>query len=561
MKRLITILLILLASISQGQNVCSFSPEYDNTLFCLSGYSSYNDNISANKVVEDVLLKINLKNSYFVTKVCRGINNAMAYKQNGVNYILLDVDWMKSLKYGKNDWFHLFVIGHEMGHHLLKHTEKETISLQESRKNELAADEYSGYILGMYGASFNDINSLLINFPNDNNKNSTHPSKIEREITIKKGYKLSKLNESSALIQTLTKDIRFDLTSLPYLLSSARSRYNSFLETNDKTILSQAIESYQEAIRFSSDPQIAYELGTLFLSKGEIDKYNSALELAYQKTKDEKFIIELIGSLIESNDKNTDKLLLKYASITKRISYEKYYEPNCLKAIIDYFMYMSRKNYDVNGINFDNLNIAETFCKNILTDYVSKSEDMEILHNRAEIYNALGLCALWRENYDLSYKYFNNAKTDFESAKIYDTQLENIFCYYSMNILVVHYNIALSSIRLREWQNGLDAITNYENLYTSLSKEKQEYILTRNNNVSNQTHYLKGMCYHGVEQYEKAIESFTNAIKFENSAFYLYFYRGISYLGVNNSYLACKDFKFACDKGFKEGCSRYINCN
>ena len=135
MKRLITILLILLASISQGQNVCSFSPEYDNTLFCLSGYSSYNDNISANKVVEDVLLKINLKNSYFVTKVCRGINNAMAYKQNGVNYILLDVDWMKSLKYGKNDWFHLFVIGHEMGHHLLKHTEKETISLQESRKN------------------------------------------------------------------------------------------------------------------------------------------------------------------------------------------------------------------------------------------------------------------------------------------------------------------------------------------------------------------------------------------------------------------------------------------
>ena len=156
---------------------------------------------------------------------------------------------------------------------------------------------------------------------------------------LKEGFRfetLSKLNESSALIQTLTKDIRFDLTSLPYLLSSARSRYNSFLETNDKTILSQAIESYQEAIRFSSDPQIAYELGTLFLSKGEIDKYNSALELAYQKTKDEKFIIELIGSLIESNDKNTDKLLLKYASITKRISYEKYYEPNCLKAIIDY---------------------------------------------------------------------------------------------------------------------------------------------------------------------------------------------------------------------------------
>jgi len=561
MRRFITILLILLATISQGQNVCSFSPEYDNTTFCLSGYSNYNDNISANKVVEDILSKINLKNIYFVTKVCKGINNALAIKHNGVKYILLDVDWMESIKHGKNDWFHLFVIGHEMGHHLLKHTEKVTTSLQESRKNELAADEFGGYILGMFGASLEDINSLLINFPNNNNKNSTHPSKNEREIAVKKGYNSSKMNESSVLIQSLTKDIRFDLTSLPYLLSSARSKFNSYLETNNKNILPQAIESYQEALRFSSDPQIAYELGVLFLSKGETDKYNSALELAYQKTKDDKFILELIGSLIENEDKNTDKFLLKYATITKTISYEKYYEPNCLKAIIDYFMYMSRRNYDVDGINFDNLNIAETFCKNILTKYVSKSKDMESLHNRAEIYNALGICALWRENYDLSYTYFNNAKTDYESAKTYDTHLENLFCYYSMNLLVVHYNIALSSIRLREWQNGLDAIINYENLFTNLSKEKQEYIVTRKNEISYQTNYLKGRCYHGLEQYEKAIIFFTNAIKFENNAFYLYFYRGISYLGVNNSYLACKDFKFACDNGFKGGCNRYINCN
>ena len=561
MRRFITILLILLATISQGQNVCSFSPEYDNTTFCLSGYSNYNDNINANKVVEDILSKINLKNIYFVTKVCKGINNALAIKHNGVKYILLDVDWMESIKYGKNDWFHLFVIGHEMGHHLLKHTEKVTTSLQESRKNELAADELGGYILGMYGASLQDINSLLINFPSNNNKSSTHPSKNEREIAVKKGYNSSKMNESSVLIQSLTKDVRFDLTSLPYLISSARSKFHSYLETNNKNILSQAIESYQEAIRFSSDPQIAYELGILFLSKGETDKYNSALELAYQKTKDEKFILELIGSLIENEDKNTDKLLLKYASITKTISYEKYYEPNCLKGIIEYFLYMSSKNYNNEGFNLDNLKIAETFCKNILTNYVSKSEDMESLHNRAEIYNALGICALWRENYDLSFTYFNNAKTDFESAKTYDTQLENIFCYYSMNLLVVHYNIALSSIRLREWQNGLDAITNYDNLFSSLSIEKQEYIVTRKNDISHQTNYLKGRCYHGLEQYEKAIESFTNAIKFENNAFYLYFYRGISYLGVKNNYLACKDFKFACDNGFKDGCNRYINCN
>lgn len=548
---------MLLFVTSNGQNVCSFSPEYVNTVYCLSGYSNYNDNINASVVVEDILAKINLKNTYFVTKVCKGINNAIAIKYNGVKYILLDVDWMESLKYGKNDWFHLFVIGHEMGHHLLKHTDKETTSMQESRKNELAADEFGGYMLGMYGASLSDINSLLINFPDDISKNSTHPPKKEREIAIMKGFNSSKKNETSALIQSLTKEADFDLASLPYLLSVARNKFNSYLETNDKNILLEAIESYQEAIRFANDPQIAYELGALFLSKGDRDKYNTALELAYQKTKDEKFILELVGSVIESEDKNTDKTLLKYATILKLISSEKYYEPICLQGIIKYFMYMSRKNYDKVGINFDYLTKAETFCKKTLVNYSSKSEDKELLANRAEINNALGLCALWRENYDLSYKHFNNAKTDFESAKKYDTQLENVFCYYSLNLLMVNYNIALSSVRSREWQNGLDALTYYENLFNGLSKAKQEYLKTIKNDIDYQTFYLKGRCYHGLEQYSDAVESFTNALKYENNAHYLNFYRGLSYLGLDKNSEACNDFEVACKNGVSDACYRF----
>jgi tetratricopeptide (TPR) repeat protein len=541
---------------SDGQNVCSFSPEYVNTVFCLSGYSNYNDNINASAVVEDILANINLKNTYFVTKVCKGINNAVAIKYNGVKYILLDVDWMESLKYGENDWFHLFVISHEMGHHLLKHTERETTSIQESRMNELSADEFGGYMLGIYGASLSDINSLLINFPDENNKNSTHPPKSEREIAVKKGYNSSKKNETSLLIQSLTKDVDFDLTSLPYLISVARNKFNSYLETNDKNILSQAIESYQEAVRFSNDPLIAYELGALFLAKGEREKYNTALELAYQKTKDEKFILELFGSVIESEDKNIDKILLKYFTISKSLSTEKYYEPICLQGIIKYFMYMARKNYDKEGINFDYLDKAETFCKEILSNYSSRSEDKEILNNKAEINNALGLCELWRENYDLSIKYFSKARTDFESAKKYDTQLENVFCYYSLNLLMVNYNIALSSVRIRDWQNGFDAITNYENLFDRLNKDKQEYLKTLKNDIDYQAFYIKGRCYHGLEEFPNAVESFTIAMKYESNAHYLYFYRGLSYLGLDKNTEACNDFEIACKNGVSDACNR-----
>ena len=560
MKSLITIFILLQATLlSQGQNVCAFSPEYVNTIFCLSGYSNYNDNINASVVVEDILSKINLKNTYFVIKVCKGINNAVAINYNGIKYILLDVDWMENLKYGKNDWFHLFVIGHELGHHILKHTEKGSVSLLEGRKYELAADEFGGYLLGMYGASLSDINSLLINFPNDNDKNSTHPPKNQREIAVINGYNSSKKNETSTLMQALTKESDFDLTSLPYLLNTARNKFNTFLETNNKNILLQAIEAYQEAIRFSNDPQIAYELGALFLSKGEKEKYNTALELAYQKTKDEKFILELVGSVIESEDKNTDKVLTKYASIFTSINTEKYYEPICFQGIIKYFMYMSKKNYDKGGLNLDYLNKAESLCKKTLLNYSTKTEDKSLLDNRAEINNALGLCALWHENYSLAYKYFNIAKSDFESAKKFDSQLENVFSYYSLNLLTVNYNIALSSVRSRDWQNGLDALINYEILYNNLNSEKQKYLKNRKNDIDYQTFYLKGRCYHGLEQYENAILSFTSALKYEEAAQYLNFYRGLSYLGLDKNLEACSDFEIACKSGINDAFSRFIS--
>jgi hypothetical protein len=540
-----------------GQSVCSFSPEYKNTVNCLSGYSNYNDNINASVVVEDILAKINLKNKYFVTKICKGINNAVAINYGGVNYILLDIDWMESLKYGKNDWFHLFVISHEMGHHLLRHTTRLTKSIQESRNNEIAADEFGGYILGTYGASLADINSLLINFPDDGDDNSTHPPKNAREIAVKKGYNSSKKNEMSSLMQLLTKDVSFDLTGLPSLISVARNKFNSFLQSNDKIVLSQAIESYQQALRFSTDPIIAYELGALFLAKGERGKYNTALELAYQKTKDEKFIFELFSSLIESGDKNTDKILLKYNFICNSISTEKYYEPICFQGIIKYLMYMSRKNFDGEGVNFDYLHKTEEFCKTKLVKYNLQTQDKETLRNKGEINNALGLCELWRENYALSITYFNNAKRDLEAAKKYDHQLENIFCYFSLNLLMVNYNIALSCIRLRDWQSGFDAITSYENLYNNLSVDKQEYLKFICNEINFQNFYIKGRCYHGLEQYSHAVVSYTSSIKYESNAYYLYYYRGLSFLGIDKNIEACNDFEIACKNGVYGACDRY----
>jgi tetratricopeptide (TPR) repeat protein len=562
MKKYIFIIILSLGFIKlSGQNVCSFSPEYNNTLYCLSGYSNYYDNINASVVVENILAKINLNNTYFVTKVCKGINNAVAIKYNGVAYILLDVDWMESIKYGNNDWFHLFVIGHEMAHHLLKHTEKENISLQVSRKNELEADEFAGYILGAYGASQSDINTLLTNFPDDNDQNSTHPQKKDRKIAINKGYNSSKNSETNLLIQTLTKDANFNLSNLPYLLTLARNKYYSFLSSNDQDVLNQAIEYYQQAIRFSKDPQIAYELGVLFMANGDNGKYVTALEFAYQNTNDEKYIIELLDNSISTNY-NTDITISKFGKIADDINTQAIVDIPILISLSKYYRYMSYDKNKESSINNTYLQKAENLLKYSL-GLIGKSNKMlqTDYYSRAEIYNELGLCNNINDNYEKSLEYFLKAQSDFEKGKeVGSKEQENIFCYYSNNILTAYCNLTLVYVRLREWDKGLLEANLYENTYNNLSEKKKAYITNTLSFNNQEIYYLKGRCFHGLKKYDEAIKNYSIEINNKKSKLRdgaVYYYRGLSYIGLGKSIEACSDFNYACNLGITQACMRF----
>ena len=545
--------------IATSQNVCSFSPEESNTAYCLSGYSNYKDNINASLVVENILSKINLTNTFFVTKVCEGINNAIAINYNDVKYILLDVDWIESIKYGKNDWFHLMVIGHEMAHHILKHTDKQVGSLQEGRKQELEADEFSGYILGIYGASQVDISTLLLGFPDDNDINSTHPQKQDRELAIQKGYNSTKLDERNVLLQAITQNSDFNLKTIPFLLAMGRQKFNSFLKTYDKDLLYQAIEHYQEALRFSDNPQIAYELGAMFSSDGDLAKYHASLELAYQITKDQKFIIELLGSCLQDNDVNLDNIILKYEMIINNINPNNIKEPVLLISLAKYYMYLSHRYFIKNGLDIYFVEKAKTVLQDALRIITNKEVLSQARYNqRAEIKSSLGLCLLWQANYNLSIDYLIQSKIDFEYAeKNQSEQLEKIFAYYSNNLLISYSNLALAYLRQRDWNHSLQAISEYESILSSLTEEKKAYLNKIKAIHIDDIYYFKGRSLHGIKKYEDAIKNYTLAINDnKGNSGYLYFYRGISLLGLNKSNQACSDFNEACKNGFVEGCDR-----
>jgi len=557
MKKLFFLIFVFIWYSSSSQNICSFTSLEERIESCITSYTPYSDNIVATGVIDNILAKIHLNNKYFITKTCRGINNAIALKYDNLNYIILDFEWMESMKYGKNDWFHLLVIGHEIGHHILNHTEKTERTLEAKRQKELDADEFAGFVLGVYGAPSKEINLILNKFPNSNQANSTHPDKNQRELAIKKGYESASRNEVSSLIKQLTKDVAFNLSSYPYLINIARKKFNEFLDSKNQISRNEAIVKYQEIIRFFDNPQFAYELGALFLSNGQIENYHSSLELAYQKSKDEKYILELIGSIISIADEKRYEKLEKYNYVLNSVNSNKYYETNCLQGIIKYYLYLARKDIRTKGINFKYVQKVEQFASNYLAILKNESTNQENLNSTAELHNALGLCGLLKEDYTSAFEYFQEARDDFKNAKQYDKQLEDVYKYYSLNYFAVQYNIALAAVRLREWESGIMALLDYDMALQKLNSDQLGYLLQIDKNIDSKTYYLKGRCHHGLGNFASAIQFFNEAIMYEKNNYIIYYYRGISYLGLNKNELACKDFKYACENNINDACYRY----
>ena len=117
----------------------------------------------------DRILSVIGASKRFVLQPCDNINNAVAISYKGVRYILYDKEFMNSISRGDN-WGNLFILAHEVGHHVNGHSldlvlyatevlEAETLISR--RQQELEADEFAGFVLGKLGASLIETTSVL----------------------------------------------------------------------------------------------------------------------------------------------------------------------------------------------------------------------------------------------------------------------------------------------------------------------------------------------------------------------------------------------------------------
>ncbi len=196
-------ILLYLNGIGQDQPLfsCGYSNNTSPTKCDIINPTNSLEDFIVEKQVKKILLEVGLPQN-FVLKKCTNIDNALAYTAfDGTRYIVIDDKWIGNLN--NSDWSKLSILAHEIGHHLAGHTIKKTLSLEESRQNELEADKFSGHILKELGASLYNaqiaINTLIPTEFDD--QYSTHPSKSKRLDAIKEGY-----NKLASISSTYSKE-------------------------------------------------------------------------------------------------------------------------------------------------------------------------------------------------------------------------------------------------------------------------------------------------------------------------------------------------------------------
>ena len=276
MKKLILLLLFI--------PLVSFGQDYGNNADTLKLCSTIQSNnfISDNEAENalDRILSVIGASKRFVLQPCDNINNAVATSYKGIRYILYDRDFIDSLGSGDN-WSNLFILAHEVGHHINGHSLDlvlyasevvEPESLSSNRQQELEADEFAGFILSRLGASYEESIAVVNLLPeNEDDKFSTHPSRAKRLNAVKTGYSKAQGDEKIVIPGS------FEIKTAEEYFYSGREKETSGNKAG-------ALIAYNRAIQFNPNNEFYFFFRAGIKKefkdfKGAIQDYTEAIKI------------------------------------------------------------------------------------------------------------------------------------------------------------------------------------------------------------------------------------------------------------------------------------------
>ena len=252
----------------------SFSQDYGNNSNSLEictaiQINNFSSDYKAEKALDQILNVIGASKR-FVLQPCDNINNAVATTYKGIRYILYDRDFMYSLDNG-NNWGNLFILAHEVGHHINGHSLDlvlyasevvEPKTLEQRRQQELEADEFAGFILAKLGGDISEANKIFLKISdNKDDSYSSHPSRDKRLNAVEIGYNKG-LGNKTVVYET------------PTAAQTAEEYFYQAYEKANKKDYYGAIADYTRVININPNYILAYH-NRAFSKEKLNDKYGA----------------------------------------------------------------------------------------------------------------------------------------------------------------------------------------------------------------------------------------------------------------------------------------------
>jgi len=144
----------------------------------------------AERILASIMDVIGIETNFRIKAA--NVPNVEATIRHHQRYILYNPDFISQVNTAtKNKWASIFILAHEVGHHLEGHT---LIHAKSTPEIELQADQFAGYVLCKMGATLEQA-QLAMHYIASIQASKTHPGRADRLLAIEKGWNKADLQK------------------------------------------------------------------------------------------------------------------------------------------------------------------------------------------------------------------------------------------------------------------------------------------------------------------------------------------------------------------------------
>lgn len=521
MKYILTVFTIFLSYCNTAQSVCKLSQQELDLYLCVNDYTSIESSASLTLGLSEIVSEIGLSQSNFTMKTCNSIENAVAVILDGERELLIDENYLYKLNNSTNNNFYIFILAHEIGHHLNGHTLKSSNN-STSRKQELEADYFAGFVLKKLNGTIEDITKTLMSLPHPKENVGTHPILNDRLYSAKNGFNDAQIKESE-ILQKYENEITKKVQNANKInaLNLARSLAYKFFETGNIEFYNSSRRYYEELINKKYFENIPYiELSFLYKLN---DDLISSIQILNEIKKPNFYTALLLYENYNMLKKPTPK---KVQSILNII------DPNSIQDFT-YQVTLANYYYDTNK-----LELTKKIYDNLLK-MIEEGENVQI--DRLELFHFYS-----------NYSYFLNTQSQFELSVQYSQKALDLMKTFEnienkqmkSNYKSTYYTFSMALLGTNNYILLEKTLKAWEQLGLTPDERNNEFL------------YISARLAEETGNLLSAINGFKLYLNLNNDPF-ANFHLGKCYLQIKNTQSACIEFQTACENNVIMAC-RYL---